>query len=30
MTSDESRNYATHSVETDPADLRECLDALPK
>jgi hypothetical protein len=30
MTSDESRYYATHSVETDPADLRECLDALPK
>src|SRR6266436_6170778 len=30
MTSDESLYYATHSVETDPADLRECLDALPK
>ena len=30
MTPDEARYYASHSVESDPADLRELLDALPK
>jgi hypothetical protein len=29
MTSDEARFYAGHSPESDPADLRELLDALP-
>src|SRR2546430_2277961 len=30
MTPDEARYYASQSVESDPADLRELLDALPK
>jgi hypothetical protein len=29
MTSDEARFYASHSPESDPADLRELLDGLP-
>lgn len=30
MTPDEGRYYTSQSVESDPADLRELLDALPK
>ena len=30
MTSEEHRYYATHSSESDPDDLRELLDTLPK
>jgi hypothetical protein len=30
MTPDESRYYASHSVASDPGDLRGLLDALPK
>jgi len=30
MTPDEADFYASHSPESDPADLREFLDALPK
>jgi Transglutaminase-like superfamily len=30
MTSDEARDYASQSVESDPAELGELLDALPR
>jgi hypothetical protein len=30
MTPDEARYYASQSVESDPADLRELLEALPR
>lgn len=30
MTTDEARYYTGHSVDSDPEDLRDALDTLPK